>query len=365
MRNALYKIAITQAFKVGPITTRNLVSYCGGVEAVFKASKNELLKIPGVGEKTVASLKDKTIFAKAEKELELVQKHGIQVFFYTDEGYPKRLRHYPDAPVLLFYKGTADLNHDRIVAMVGTRQPSPQGVAICEELVNELKAYDPIILSGLAYGIDITAHRKSVEQGIQTIGAMGHGFHSVYPPSHKKTAKQMLENGGMITEFLYDTKPEREHFPMRNRIIAGMCDALIVVETAEKGGSMITAQLANGYSKDVFAVPGRLKDKTSKGCNLLIKSHRAALIESAKDIGYVMGWNPLDKQQKAIQQKLFSELSILEKDVVDFLQKEEEPAIDQITRSVNSTSGEMAAVLLELEFKGIVKSLPGKKYMLV
>ena len=195
MRNALYKIAITQAFKVGPITTRNLVSYCGGVEAVFEASKKELLKIPGVGEKTVASLKDKTIFVKAEKELELAQKHGIKILFYTDEGYPKRLKHYPDAPVLLFYKGTADLNHERIVAMVGTRQPSPQGVAVCEELVDGLKAYDPIILSGLAYGIDITAHRKSVEQGIATIGAMGHGFHSVYPLRTKKPPNRCSKMG--------------------------------------------------------------------------------------------------------------------------------------------------------------------------
>lgn len=360
----LYKIAITQAFKVGPVTTRNLVSYCGGVEEVFKASRQLLLKIPGVGEKTVDFLKDKDVLKKAEKELKLIEKHGIKALFYTDPDFPKRLKHHQDSPTLLFYKGTADLNHSRIVGIVGTRKPTPQGVATCEELVEKLKPYNPLILSGLAYGIDITAHRKSVECGIPTIGAMGNGLGTIYPTSHRKTADQMLQNGGLITEFLYDTVVAREHFPMRNRIIAGMCDALIVVESGERGGSIISALMANNYNKDVFAVPGRLRDKYSKGCNWLIKTHKAALLESADDIGYIMRWE-VDADKVAIQQKLFSELSDLEKDVVDFLQENEEPGIDLITHHTKSTSGKIAAVLLELEFKGIVKPLPGKRFMLV
>ena len=364
-QETIYKIALKQTPQIGPVTARSLISYCGGVEQVFKASKKQLLKTPGVGEKTVDFLKSEDGFAvglaQAEKELKHLEKHNIQVFFYTDEGYPQRLKHYTDSPILIYYKGNADLNHARIVGIVGTRKPTPQGMSICEELVEGLLPYNVLIISGLAYGIDITAHKKSVLTNTPTIGVMGHGFKTIYPRQHAKTANQMLENGGLISEFTYETEIAREHFPMRNRIIAGMSDALIVVETAQSGGSMITAQIANEYNKDVFAVPGRLKDKFSKGCNHLIKIHKAALIESAEDIAYVMRWSA---EKEGRQTNLFVELSDLEKQIMSIIEQKEEAAIDLLSYEAKLKPGKMAAVLLELEFKGVVKSLPGKKYML-
>jgi len=365
-QNTIYKIALKQTPQIGPVTARSLISYCGGIEQVFKASKKQLLKAPGVGEKTVDFLKSEEGFevglAQAEKELSLLEKHDIKVLFYTDAGYPQRLKHYTDSPILIYYKGSADLNHPRIVGIVGTRKPTPHGISICEELVEGLLPYNALVISGLAYGIDITAHKKSVEVNIPTIGVMGHGFKTVYPQAHRKTAHQMLENGGLISEFTYETAIAREHFPMRNRIIAGMSDALIVVETAQSGGSMITAHLANGYNKDVFAVPGRLKDKASKGCNHLIKTHKAALIESAEDIAYIMRWSA-DKEGR--QTNLFVELSEVEKQIMGIIETKEEVAIDLLSYEANLPPSKMAAILLELEFKGVVKSLPGKKYILI
>ena len=365
-QDILYKIALKQTPQIGPITARSLVSYCGGVQEVFKASKKELLKVPGVGEKTVNFLKSEEGFQKgieaAEKELTFIEKNDIQTLFYTDANYPQRLKHFTDSPILIYYKGSADLNHPRIVGIVGTRKPTPHGVNICEELVEGLMSYNVLIISGLAYGIDITAHRKSVEVNIPTIGVMGHGFQTIYPQAHKKTATKMLENGGLISEFTFETPIAREHFPMRNRIIAGMADALIVVETEKKGGSIITAQIANEYNKDVFAVPGRLKDKYSKGCNHLIKTHKAALLESAEDIAYVMRWSV---ENEGRQTNLFVELNEVEKQIIEIISTKEEAAIDLLSYEAKLPPSKMAAILLELEFKGVVKSLPGKKYIVI
>ena len=365
-QDILYKIALKQTPQVGPVTARNLVSYCGGIRAVFEASEKNLLKIPGIGKKTVDFLKSKDGFEKgleeAKRELEFIEKYNIQTHFYTDETYPQRLKHFTDSPILIYYKGKANLNHSRIVGVVGTRKPTPQGISICEDLIESLLPYDVLIISGLAYGVDITAHRKSVAFNIPTIGVMGHGFQTIYPQSHKKTAHQMLENGGLISEFTYETAIAREHFPMRNRIIAGMSDALIVVETDKMGGSMITAQIANDYNKDVFAIPGRLKDKYSKGCNHLIKTHKAALLESADDIAYVMRWSA---ENEGRQTNLFVELNEVEEKVVKIIEKNDEVTIDLLSYKAQLPPSKMAAILLELEFKGMVKSLPGKKYIVV
>ncbi len=364
MDDLLYKVAITLIPNVGPVTTRNLVSYCGGVRAVFEARKRELLKIPGVGPMTAENIINQNVLGQAEEELRFIEDNGIQALFYLDESYPGRLRHYPDSPAMLYYKGRASLNAERIVAIVGTRRPSVHGVHTCEELVEGLKPYGVAIISGLAYGIDITAHRKCLHLGIPTVGVLGHGLRRIYPPQHRQVAMGMVQNGGLLSEYPSHTLPDREHFPMRNRIIAGLCDALIVVETKRKGGSMISAHIANDYNKDVFAVPGRIKDYCSEGCNHLIKAHKAALIESAADVAYIMRWEE-HGNQKAIQQQLFVELTEAEKIVVDLLNQYEAVGIDQLSGAMQLASSQMASLLLELEFKGIVRALPGKRYVLV
>ncbi len=360
----LYKIAITKIPKVGPVLSKNLIGYCGSAASVFKSKKQSLLKIPGIGAAIAKSILNGQGLAAAEKECEYLEREGIQALFYLDEVYPQRLKHYHDCPIILYYKGNANLNQERIISIVGTRQPTVQGKAACKEIVEGLKNYNALIVSGLAYGVDITAHKKSVEIGVPTVGVMGHGMSMVYPSEHKKVARQMLENGGLLTEFTYETGPEREFFPMRNRIIAGLCDALIVVETAEKGGSMISAHMANDYSKDVFAIPGRLNDEMSKGCNHLIKTHKASLLESVEDIAYVLRWDK-NNEATSFQKSLFVELNDQEQKIVDLLKRAEDLSIDRLCFETNINSGKMASLLLDLEFKGLVKTKPGKRFVLI
>ncbi len=360
----LYYVGLTKIPKVGAVTAKNLVSYCGGAEAVFKASKKQLLTVPGIGAGIANEILKQSVLSAAETDLTKADKDGTRVFSYLSLDYPQRLKHFPDCPVVLYYKGNTDLNANKIVAIVGTRKPTDYGKAVCEKLVEELKAYNVIVVSGLAYGIDITAHKKSVDIGLPTIGVMGSGLDVVYPSTHRKVAKQMMENGGLLTEFPHGTPPDREHFPMRNRIVAGMCDALVVVETKRRGGSMITANLANDYNKDVFAYPGRNNDEFSEGCNLLIKSHKAALLDGAKDLAYVMQWEA-GKINTDIQRSLFTELNNEENQLVKLLKENPKMPIDQITAAMSKTPSEMASLLLNLEFKGVIKSLPGKRYMLI
>ena len=364
MSDLLYKIAVTKIPKAGPVLVRQIVACCGGVKEVFDTPKKELLRIPGVGKKITEFILNKTALKEGEKELEFIEKNEIKPLFYLDKDFPQRLIHYNDAPLMLYYKGSLNLNHPRTVGIVGTRKPSEQGKVICEELVEGLKEYDAAIISGLAYGIDITAHRKCIDLDIPTIGCLGHGLHMIYPSAHKKTARNMLSNGGLLTEFTSNEKPDAPHFPMRNRIIAGLSDALIVVETARKGGSMISAEMANTYNKDVFAVPGRLKDPDSQGCNLLIKSHKAQLIESAKDIAYIMRWNK-GTSPKNQQKQLFVDLNPFEKKIIEALEIKESESIDALSYETGFTQSELAGFLLNLEFKGMVRSLPGKRYMLL
>jgi DNA processing protein len=364
-RELWYKIAATKISLVGPITARNLISYCGSPEAIFEATKKELLKIPGIGEKIADSVLSKEALKDAEAEIEFIERHGIQTHFYLDKKYPARLKHFPDSPLILYYKGNANLDHGKTVGIVGTRQPTPSGIAICDEIVEGLQAFKPLVISGLAYGIDITAHRKCLETGIPTVGVLGHGMSKIYPPQHRSVAEKMMENGGVLTEFSSAVGPDRENFPLRNRIIAGLCDALIVVETARQGGSIITAQIANNYNKDVFAVPGRIKDKYSQGCNELIKTNRAALLESVEDLAYIMRWDSEDAVKPAKQRELFLELSDNERLVVGHLGRGEDAAgIDKLMYETNLTTSEISSILLELEFKGVVRSLPGKRFAL-
>lgn len=364
MNELLYKIGLTRIPNVGPVTARQLVAYCGSPRAVFEARKKELVKIPGIGDHTANCIREKKALEMAERECEFIEKHAVQPIFYLDKAFPERLANLPDAPIMLYYRGTADLNHPRTVAIVGTRKPSPYGLKACEELVDGLRTYGVQIISGLAYGIDVCAHRQCLHANIPTIGVLGHGLGRIYPAQHRQVAEKMSRQGGLLTEYTSQTTPEREHFPMRNRIVAGLCDVLIVVETARKGGSMITAHLANDYHKDVFAFPGRTKDTYAQGCNLLIKSHRAALIEEAKDIAYVMRWEELDKSQPK-QTELFVELTEEEKLIVNLLREHEGISIDRLTFSTRMKGSTLASLLLNLEFKGMIKTLPGKRYTLI
>lgn len=364
MSDLLYKIGLTQIPQVGPVLARQLVAYCGSPQAVFEARKKELLSIPGIGEYTAKCVLEKHALEVAERECQFIEQHEIQALFYLDKTFPSRLGNLPDAPVMLYYRGKADLHHPRMVAIVGTRKPSPQGIKACEDLVEGLQAYGVQVISGLAYGIDICAHRKCLATHIPTIGVLGHGLGRIYPAQHRSIAEKMCLEGGLLTEFISTTSPEREHFPMRNRIVAGLCDALVVVETARKGGSMITAYLANDYHKDVFAFPGRTKDAHAQGCNLLIKSHRAALIEQATDLAYVMRWEELDRSQPK-QTQLFIELTEEEKLIVNLLEEHDGISIDNLAFATQMKGSALAGLLLNLEFKGMIKTLPGKRYTLI
>lgn len=360
----LYKIALTKIDLVGSVIARQLVSYCGGIKEVFELDKKQLIKIPQIGEKLAKSIATGEALKKAEAELEYIHKEGIQYVFYLDQNYPQRLKNFPDSPVVLYYKGNIDIDRHRTTGIIGTRRPSEIGRINCEKLVEDLKPYECHIISGLAHGVDSIAHKSAVQHHIPTIGVLGHGLHMIYPAANKKLVRQMIEQGGaIITEFGNGVKPDKPNFPRRNRIIAAMSDAVVIVESARKGGSIITTEYANDYNKDVFAFPGRLQDEYSQGCNMLIKRHKAALIESAADIGYIMNW---DKEEKAItkQTSLFVELNEVEQAVVDCLKKHQELSADQLHYNLQIPHSQLSSILLNLEFNGILRSLPGKKYIL-
>ncbi|GIV31836.1 MAG: DNA processing protein DprA [Saprospiraceae bacterium] len=361
----LYKIALTRIPQVGAVTARSLVAYCGGVAEVFQASFDELVKIPGIGQRIAKNVCDaQEAFEAAERELDFVRHHDVRVLFFLDDDYPIRLRALHDAPLLLYYKGTAELNKQRILSIVGTRLPTPYGIGICEEIIEALAPFNPLIVSGLAYGIDYTAHRKALQKGLETVAVLGHGLGRIYPAQHHAIAMEMIEQGGLLTEYASDLGPEKEHFPMRNRIVAGLCDALIVVETAARGGSMITAQQATNYDREVFAVPGRIKDQSSAGCNLLIKRQMAHLLIEPLDIAKMLGWEEPNESARASQPQLFEMLTADEQKVVDAIREHEEIEIDALSHCTQIPTNRLSAMLLELEFKGIVRSLPGKLYIL-
>lgn len=364
MSELLYRVALTKIPKVGAVTAKNLISHCGSAEAVFKANKKLLLSVPNVGAAVADSILTQNVLKWAEKEIQFIEKNAIKVLFHTDADYPHRLQAEHDCPVLLYYKGAANLNQARILGMVGTRKPSAYGMRMTEEITEGLMQYNALIVSGLAFGVDVTTHRKCLELSIPTVGIMGSGLQRIYPTQHHDTAKRMCEIGGLLTEYPSDEDPDREHFPMRNRIIAGMTDALIVVETEEQGGSMITVNMALAYGKDVFTVPGRVGDKMSRGCNSLIKNGKAHLIESAADFAKIMRWDELDNH-KGIQSQLFLELTDNEHLIVDILkQSDGGTLIDAISFQSQLSHSMIAGLLLQLEFKGMIRSLPGKRYAL-
>ena len=359
----VYKMALLLVPKIGTKTALALLDHYGSAKSVFdNSNRQDLCQIPQIGSATAGKIIAKGSLKRAEQEWAFTQKYNIQVLSQEMPAYPKRLKNCYDAPFLLYHKGNANLNAAKIVAIVGTRKPTVQGKLFCERLIQELAPYNPLIVSGLAYGIDITAHKQALELGLSNVGVVAHGLDRIYPHQHKKIAQKMVNCGGILTEFMSQTEPLPQHFPMRNRIIAGMADAVVVVETAARGGSMITAHIANEYNKDVFAVPGRLDDPVSKGCNHLIKTHRAALLESAADIAYILRW---EKQKAGAQKQLFTQLSREERLVVDLLVGEDSVHLDKIIKTTHISTSRLAALLLELEFKGIIRAIPGKNFRLI
>jgi DNA processing protein len=366
MSELFYRIALTKVPKVGAVNSKNLIAHCGSAEAVFKANKYSLTKINGIGEGIADYILTSDVLKWAERELDFIEKNKIRVLYHTDPEYPRRLCMYADCPMLLYYKGTADLNAQRVVGIVGTRKPSPYGIRMCEEIVEGFKAYNALVVSGLAYGIDAVAHRRCLHSGMPTVGIMGTGLQRIYPAEHRDFGIKMCENGGLLTEYPSDQDPEAKHFPMRNRLIAGMSDAIIVVETAEKGGSMITANIAVEYGRDVFAVPGRVGDTYAQGCNNLLRKRRAHLIEHASHVAEHLSWTDTNAGKTAIQTQLFVELSDNERIIMAILrQSETSVPIDTLSKDAKLNPSQIASLLLTLEFKGLVQALPGKRFGLV
>lgn len=361
----LYQIALTHIEGVGNVIAKNLISYCGSASAVFKAKKSTLLKIPEIGEYTAKSVINFNEFDKAENEIKFIEKHKIKTYFYASQNYPYRLKSNADCPVLLYQLGDADLNAEKIIAVVGTRMPSEYGKNFCEKMISDLSGLNITVISGMAYGIDICAHKASLKNKLPTVGVLAHGLDRMYPAEHKKYAKNMMNNGGaLVTEFLSGTKPDRENFPRRNRIVAGLSDAVIVVETALRGGSMITAELAWQYDRVLMALPGKAGDEKSVGCNFLIKTNKAEMLENADDLLKSLGWN-LEKNAKPKQKQLPLNLSEDEKKIIDLFAGTQTLEIDKIVNLSELGSGQVALTLLDLEIKGFIKTLPGKRFQIL
>lgn len=347
---------------VGDINAKRLLERCGSAEQVFKERKWVLQKIDGIGSALLSGLFDTRYLKEAEKELGYIQKNEVKYSFFKDATYPKHLKHCIDAPILVFRRGNINLEGRKIISIVGTRQITRYGNAFITEFMEALAPLNPVIVSGFAYGVDIAAQRAAMEHNLQTIGCLAHGLNQIYPKTHEKYVAQIERNGGFITEFWSSSNPDRENFLKRNRIIAGMSEATIVVESAEKGGSLVTADIAHSYNRDVFAVPGRSTDKNSIGCNNLIKQQKAHLLTSAGDLIYMLGWELFEKQKVTIQKQLFEELDETERSIYQYLQLNGKQLLDTVALECNLPIFKTSSSLLNMEMKGVIRPLPGKLF---
>ncbi len=360
----LYKIALTLIPNIGPVQAKILLQHCEA-EEIFHAKNHFLEKIEGIGPVRAAAISSFKDFNLAEAEMKFIEKYKIKPVFLSDPDYPKRLLYCYDSPTLLYYRGEANLNADKTIAIIGTRSNTDYAKTITEKLVKDLASQNVTVISGLAYGVDAIGHKAALKNNLATIGCLAHGLDQIYPLENTGLAKDMIKNGGgLLTEFRSKSKPDKHNFPSRNRIVAGMSDATIVIETSIKGGSMITAELANGYNKDVFAFPGRINDSKSEGCNYLIKSNKALLTTSAEDVIKTLGWQTTKKGKAKKQKELFIELSAEEKIILAILQEKESMHIDEINQRSGLNSSAVAAAILSLELQNVIVSLPGKLYRL-
>jgi len=363
--NLLHQVALTLVPHIGPVQSKLLLDHFGDATAIFKAKKHALEKIEGIGEIRAASIRHFNGWQEAEKEIAFIERYKIKPLFFTDPDYPNRLRHCYDPPTLLYYRGNAHLNAKQVIAIVGTRYKTDYGRQLAETLVRDLSTYNITVVSGLALGIDAIAHKAALKNNLPTIGVLAHGLDKIYPPEHKTLAKEILQHdGGLLTEFRQKTAPDKHHFPARNRIVAGMCDATVVVETDIKGGSMITAHLAIGYHRDVFAFPGKTTDPKSAGCNYLIRTNKAGLLTDAQELAASLGWETPALPAKKTQRELFTALSGEEEKIVRLLKEKETLQIDELNTRSGLSASQVAAALLNLEMQQVLSSLPGKRYRL-
>ena len=364
-----YKIGITLIKGVGNCVAKNLIAYLGCVEAVFKEKQQNLAKIPGIGDVLSKEITSQNVLARAEEEIEFITKNNIQTTYFTDRDYPYRLKECADSPIIIYSKGNCNLNDGKFIGVVGTRNATETGKENCKKLITDLSETNPniVIVSGLAYGVDICAHKAALDAGLPTIGVIGHGLDRIYPAIHRSTAVKMLPQGALLTEYLSQTNPDRQNFVQRNRIIAGLCDAIVVVESAVRGGALITAEVANDYNRDVFAFPGRVNDEWSAGCNALIKNNKASLIETADDILRFMNWEKQNSGTASnIQTTLFLDLSDEEQTVVNVLRQNQDGIqLNELAIQLEKPISKISSMLLEMEFKGVVKCLPGNVYKIV
>jgi DNA processing protein len=350
---------------VGDRLAKQLIGYCGSAHAIFQTPKGKLLKIPGIGPVTAEAIKNGNTFKEAEKEFKKADKEDVEILFFTDKKYPTRLKTIEDAPSILYVKGNANLNPAKTVGIVGTRQATAYGKDNVDKVVSDLVRHNATIISGLAYGIDIQAHKQAIKHNLPTVGVMGSGIDIIYPAPHKDTAKKMLDHGGLVTENRFGVKPDAHNFPARNRIIAGLSDALIVIEAAEKGGALITADISNSYSKDVFAIPGNVGQTYSEGCNKLIKTNKAHLLNSIKDLEYIMNWSSDPTKKTASSFLNLDDFETDEQKILAVMKDKNAPVmIDELAWKSGMSQGMLASLLLTLEMKNVVQVLPGKLFRL-
>ncbi|MBF9238884.1 DNA-protecting protein DprA [Hymenobacter sp. BT683] len=368
-----HELALTLLPGIGPQLTRQLMSYGGSAKAVLTMPAGRLRRIPGVGDATIKILtgaEREKAFRKAEADMRKAEKENVEILFYTNKRFPSRLKLIPDAPAILYYQGTADLNAPKTVALVGTRKATEYGREQTERIVKGLVPHQPLVVSGLAYGIDIMAHRAALQEGLETVGVMATGLDIIYPAVHRKTAEKMREQGGLLTEFAFGTPPDRYNFPSRNRIIAGLSDGTVVVEAAIKGGALITAELALSYDRDVLAVPGNLGSTASEGCNALIKSNKAALYAEPLDLEQLLNWDAALHQSgkfKPVPTYSADDFTVEEFALITVLAAAtgREMQMDELAWKAQLAIHAVASLLLSLEFRGVVRALPGKKFGLI
>jgi DNA processing protein len=359
----IYRIAISLVPGIGDVHARALINQFGDAKSVFHVPASKLEKLEGIGRQRASAIRKFSDFKRCESEIRFMEKHSVQPLFFRDKAFPNRLLQAYDCPVMLYYLGNANLNHARIISVVGTRNSDEYGKTLCEKLITDLATHDVLIMSGLAYGIDSVAHRKALTTGLPTVAALAHGLDRIYPWKNKSMAAQMVKQGGLVTDFLSGTPPDRQNFPRRNRIVAGMCDGLVVIQSGEKGGSLITAEIANVYDREVFAFPGAADNPKSVGCHRLVMQHKAALITSAADLLESMGWNDPSANKQVEQTFLFPPLTEDEIMIMRALQ-DQVTDIDRLKYSTGLNQGRLAAALLNLEMQSLVKTLPGKKFQL-
>ena len=364
-QDLIYVLALQHVPKIGDITAKKLINHCGSAEAVLKEKKQNLIKISGIGMVTISDLFKIHHLREAEKEIDFIKENTIKVSYFEDEHYPDKLKHCIDGPLLLFQSGQINLEEQHIISIVGARKITTSGIAFCENLVEQLAVYNPIIVSGFAYGTDITAHKAAMKHNLQTIGCLAHGLNQIYPKVHKKYMVDMEKNGGFFTDFWSSDTFDKNNFLKRNRVIAGLSQATIVIESAEKGGSLVTADIANSYNRDVFAVPGRTTDSQSVGCNNLIKHQKAHMLTTPLDVPYILNWQLEDDKKPAIQKQLFVELDATEKVIYNYLKENEKQQLDIIALNCDLPIFKVSGTLLNMELKGVVRPLPGKLFEVI